>query len=122
MKSTKKGIARIIAAFFYSLDGLRSSLLYETAFRQEVVLFILLLPALYFLSIPVWLKLLLLTVNCLVLIIELLNSAIESVVDLASPEYHILAKRAKDIGSGAVLLSLVLAGALWLYAFFLASG
>lgn len=122
MKSTKKGIARIIAAFFYSLDGLRSSLLYETAFRQEVVLFILLLPALYFLSVPVWLKLLLLTVNCLVLIIELLNSAIESVVDLASPEYHILAKRAKDIGSGAVLLSLVLAGVLWLYAFFLASG
>lgn len=119
MKSNKQGLARIIAAFFYSVDGLRSSLLYETAFRQEVILFILLLPAFYFLSIPAWLKLLLFSVNCLVLIIELLNSAIESVVDLVSPDYHILAKRAKDMGSGAVLLSLLLACGLWLYGLFL---
>lgn len=53
-----------------------------------------------------------------VLIVELLNSAIESVVDIASPEYHNLAKRAKDLGSAAVLVSLVLAGLLWLAAFF----
>jgi diacylglycerol kinase (ATP) len=51
-----------------------------------------------------------------VLIVELLNSAVESVVDLVSPDYHILAKRAKDMGSAAVLLSIILAGALWLAA------
>ena len=120
MKSKKKGLDRIVAAFFYSLDGLRSSLLHETAFRQEAVLFILLLPAFFLLSIPLWLKLLLFTVNCLVLVVELLNSAIESVVDLVSPDFHILAKRAKDMGSGAVLLTLLLAGGLWLYACVLA--
>lgn len=120
MKSKKRGLARIVAALFYSVDGLRSSLLYEAAFRQEVVLFLLLLPALYFISIPFWFKCLLFTVNSLVLIVELLNSAIESVVDLASPNYHILAKRAKDMGSGAVLLSLLLAGVLWIYALIIA--
>ena len=120
MKSKKKGLDRIVAAFFYSLDGLRSSLLHETAFRQEAVLFVLLLPAFFFLTIPLWLKLLLFAVNCLVLVVELLNSAIESVVDLVSPDFHILAKRAKDMGSCAVLLTLFLAGGLWLYACVLA--
>lgn len=113
MKSNKLGLARILAALFYSLDGLRSSFKNEAAFRQELVLFILLLPALHFLPISLLFKCLLLTVNCFVLIVELLNSAIESVVDLVSPEYNILAKRAKDMGSAAVLLTLMLAATLW---------
>lgn len=116
MKSNKRGLARIFAALFYSFDGLRSSLKYEEAFRQEVILFILLLPAFYFIPVSPQFKVLLFAGNCLVLIVELLNSAIESVVDLVSPDYHILAKRAKDMGSAAVLLSLILAGALWLAA------
>ena len=118
MKSNKRGLARIFAAFFYSFDGLRSSLKYEEAFRQEVILFLLLLPGLYFIPVSPQFKAMLFAGNCLVLIVELLNSAVESVVDLVSPDYHILAKRAKDMGSAAVLLSIILAGLLWLAAIY----
>lgn len=118
MKSNKRGLARILAAFFYSYDGIRSGIKYEEAFRQEVFLFILLLPALYYLPISLQFKGILFAGNCLVLIVELLNSAVETVVDLVSPEYNILAKRAKDMGSAAVLLSALLAGALWLTAIY----
>lgn len=118
MKSNKRGLARIFAALFYSLDGLQSSLRYEEAFRQEVILFLLLLPALYFIPVSPQFKAMLFAGNCLVLIVELLNSAVESVVDLVSPDYHILAKRAKDMGSAAVLLSIILAGLLWLAAIY----
>lgn len=118
MKSNKQGLTRIIAALFYSADGLRASFEHESAFRQELCLFILLLPALYFVPVSLSFKSLLLAVNSLVLIVELLNSAIESVVDLVSPEYHILAKRAKDMGSAAVMLSTLLAVSLWAYAIF----
>ncbi len=118
MKSNKRGLSRILAAFVYSYDGIRSGIRHEEAFRQEMILFILLLPALYFLPLSIQFKALLFTVNCLVLIVELLNSAIESVVDLVSPDYNILAKRAKDMGSAAVLLSALLAGVLWLSAMY----
>jgi len=118
MKSNKHGMARILAAMFYSLDGLMSGIRNEEAFRQEATLFILLLPALYFLPLSLQFKIILLAANCLVLIVELLNSAIEAVVDLASPDYNILAKRAKDMGSAAVLLTLLLAGGLWLTALY----
>lgn len=113
MKSNKRGLSRIVAAFAYSYDGLRSAIRHEEAFRQEVTLFILLLPVLYFLPIPLQFKALLFAVNCLVIIVELINSAIESIVDMVSPDYNILAKRAKDMGSAAVLLSTLLAGLLW---------
>lgn len=116
MKSNKHGIARVLAAFFYSFDGLRSAFRNEEAFRQEAVLFVLLLPVLYFLPVSLLFKTTLFAANCLVLIVELLNSAVEAVVDLASPDYHILAKRAKDMGSAAVLLTLLFAGGLWLTA------
>jgi len=118
MKSNKQGIARVLAALFYSLDGLISGIRNEEAFRQEAILFVLLLPALYFLPLSLQFKLMLLAANTLVLIVELLNSAIEAVVDLASPDYNILAKRAKDMGSAAVLLTLLLTGGLWLTALY----
>lgn len=118
MKSNKRGLARVFAALFYSLDGLRSSLKHEEAFRQEVFLFILLLPALYYIPVSPQYKAILFAGNCLVLVVELLNSAVESVVDLVSPDYNILAKRAKDMGSAAVLLSIILAGGLWLAAMY----
>ncbi len=111
----KKGIARIWAAFFYSLGGLRQAVTREAAFRQEVILYITLLFILFFLPVSTLFKCLLLSVNTLVLIVELLNSSIESVVDMVSPEYHILAKQAKDYGSAAVLLSLLLAGVIWAF-------
>jgi diacylglycerol kinase (ATP) len=114
----KTGIARILAAFHYSMDGLQSAFKGEAAFRQEIFLFIILLPLLYFLALPPLFKAVLLLANTLVLIVELLNSAIEAIVDLASPDHHPLAKQAKDMGSAAVLISLIIAGVLWGYALF----
>lgn len=118
MKANKTGFARIFAAFFYSADGLGSTFKNEAAFRQELLLYIVLLPILYFLPVSLLFKCLLFSVNTLVLIVELLNSAVESVVDLVSPDYNIYAKRAKDMGSAAVLLSLLLAAILWAGALF----
>ena len=117
MKANKTGIARIFAAFSYSADGIGAAFRHEAAFRQESLLYVLLLPLLYFLPFTLVFKCLLLAVNSMVLIVELLNSAIESVVDLVSPEFNIYAKRAKDMGSAAVLFSLLLALVLWLTAF-----
>ncbi len=113
MKTNKTGFARVFAAFYYSADGLASAFKDEAAFRQELLLYIVLLPILYFLPVTPLFKYLLFSVNSLVLIVELLNSAVESVVDLVSPDYNIYAKRAKDMGSAAVLLSLLLATILW---------
>ncbi len=113
----KTGIARVWAAFFYSLDGLRSSMANEAAFRQELCVVTITSIALFFLPLPgIW-KGLLFFATANVLVVELLNSAIESNVDLASPQYHELAKRAKDTGSAAVLLSVVIAIFLWVLAF-----
>jgi len=111
--TTKTGIARIWAAFFYSLNGLRSAISNEAAFRQEVCIAVVLLVVLLFLPLSLLWKGLLFFATTSVLVVELLNSAIESVVDIASPEYHDLAKRAKDLGSAAVLLSIVFAIVLW---------
>lgn len=113
MKANKTGIARIFAAFSYSADGLGAAFRHEAAFRQELALYVLLLPLLYLLPFSLPIKCLLFSANTLVLIVELLNSAVESVVDLVSPDYNIYAKRAKDMGSAAVLLSLILTAGLW---------
>jgi diacylglycerol kinase (ATP) len=112
----KKGAARIWAAFFYSLDGLRFAVTRETAFMQEACIYVVLLIVLSFLPVSLMFKCVLLSANTIVLLVELLNSAIESIVDMTAPEYNILAKRAKDLGSAAVLLSIVLAIALWICA------
>lgn len=111
-----KGAIRIFFAFRYSINGLRAAFTNEAAFRQEVSLFVLLLPAIYYLPVTPPLKCLLVVGNTVVLVVELLNSAIEATVDLASPEYHDLAKRAKDMGSAGVLISLFLSLFLWGYA------
>jgi len=111
---SKQGIARLWAAFLYSLDGLRYAVRNEAAFRQELFTIAVLLVILYFLPLSLVSKGLLFFATLLVLIVELLNSAIESIVDIASPEYHALAKRAKDLGSAAVMISLILAGILWI--------
>ncbi|MBE0584417.1 MAG: diacylglycerol kinase [Desulfofustis sp.] len=110
---TKQGLARIIGAAGYSLSGLKACFVNEAAFRQEVLFFTILLPILFLLPVSGFMKIVLLLVNTLVLIVELLNSAIEAIVDKASPELNDLAKRAKDMGSAAVLLSLLVAGAAW---------
>jgi len=109
----KTGIARILAACSYSLAGLRCTFATEAAFRQEVCLVVIALLVLFFLPLSAEWKGLLFLATASVLVVELLNSAIESLVDLASPDYHMLAKRAKDIGSGAVFVSITLALLLW---------
>jgi diacylglycerol kinase (ATP) len=120
--TTKTGIARIWAAFLYSLNGLRSAISNETAFRQEICIVVVVLVVLGFLPLSLFWKGLLFFATTSVLVVELLNSAIESVVDIASPEYHDLAKRAKDLGSAAVLVSIVLAIVLWGVAIFIILG
>ena len=111
--SKKTGLARLWAAFFNSLNGLRFAIKNEEAFREEIVLYVLLLILLFFLPISMLFKTILFFVNTIVLLIELINSAIEAIVDMVSPEYNELAKHAKDLGSAAVLISLILATVLW---------
>ena len=109
----KTGWRRVWNAFNYSLDGLKAAYLCEDAFRQEVWLAAILIPAALFMPVP-WLgRCLMVASVLLVLIVELLNSAIEAVVDRVSLENHRLAKRAKDIGSAAVLISLLLVIVVW---------
>ncbi len=113
------GMKRIWKAFFYSLSGFKLAFQEEAAFRQELLLVVILSPLCLILNLPVWLKALILFSHLQVLIVELLNTAVESVVDKASPEFHPDAKKAKDTGSSAVLLSLLVTGALWVYAIYI---
>lgn len=114
-----QGLKRIINAAFYSIAGLQAAVLHEASFRQELVASIIMLPSLIWLPIPSQLKWMIVIAHLLVLITELLNSAVEAVVDLVSPEYHLLAKRAKDLGSAAVLLTLIPTTTLWCYVLYL---
>ena len=109
----KTGLRRVWNAFNYSISGLKAAYLCEDAFRQEVWLALLLIPAAFVLPVP-WLgRGLMIAGVLLVLVVELLNSAIEAVVDRVSLENHRLAKRAKDIGSAAVLVSLLMLLIIW---------
>lgn len=110
---SKSGLKRIFSAFFYSMDGLKSAWRHEHAFRQELVLFVVATAIALALRISAFEKLVLIAVMVLILIVELINSAIEAVVDRISLERHPLSKNAKDFGSAAVLLACVLAAATW---------
>ncbi|HEY1396079.1 diacylglycerol kinase [Roseateles sp.] len=112
----RTGLDRILHAAGYSWDGLRAAYRGESAFRQETWLTIIGVPLAFWVGRD-WVQVALLAGSLiLVLIVELLNSAVEAVVDRVSFELHDLSKRAKDIASAAVLLSLVLAGGIWLAA------
>lgn len=106
------GLAHFFAAFRYSMSGLRYALR-ETAIRQELALGIVLLAFVVLVHISTVLKLILISLWFFVLVTELLNTAVEAVVDLVSPEYHELAKKAKDIGSAAVFCALVALFSVW---------
>lgn len=109
----RRGLRRLVNALGYSRDGLRAAWRGEAAFRQEMALAALAVPLGLFLGKTGVDRALLLGSVLLVPVVELLNSAVEAVVDKASPERHELAKRAKDMGSAAVLLALVDAAAVW---------
>jgi diacylglycerol kinase (ATP) len=109
----KTGLRRVWNALGYSMAGLRAAYQCEDAFRQEVWLALLLVPMAVFLPVP-WIgRGLMIASVLIVLVVELLNSAIEAVVDRVGLEDHRLAKRAKDIGSAAVLVSLLTVGVVW---------
>ena len=114
----KTGIQRLWNALGYSLQGLASAFRHEDAFRQEVLLTALLIPAAFFIPVGGAERALMIASVLLVLIVELLNSAVEAAVDRISLENHSLAKRAKDIGSAAVFLSLINVAAVWLLVLF----
>jgi diacylglycerol kinase (ATP) len=115
VKPKRQGMSRVLHAFFYSVEGLRAGW-HEPAFRQEAILAMLVLPGAWWLG-QSWVEVVLLVgVVVAVLVVELLNTAVESAIDRVGPEWHALSKRSKDMGSAAVLLSLLLCGGVWLTA------
>ncbi len=109
----KTGLQRLWNALGYSLQGLATAFRHEDAFRQECLLAAVLVPAAFFVPVGGSARALMVASVFLVLIVELLNSAIEAAVDRISLENHLLAKRAKDIGSAAVFLSLINVATVW---------
>ena len=111
-QKARTGLSRVWHAALYSLAGLRAGWR-EPAFRQEAILAVVLVPLSFWLG-RSWVEVVMLAGSVLlVMIVELLNTGIETVVDRIGPEWHALSKRAKDMGSAAVLLSLLIAGGAW---------
>ncbi len=108
----RKGLSRVWHATGYSLAGLRAGW-GETAFRQEAIAALVLLPAAFWLG-QTWVETALLAASVvMVMVVELLNTAVETAIDRIGPEWHDLSKRAKDMGSAAVLLSLLVCAGIW---------
>ncbi len=113
----RKGLNRLWHAAGYSIAGLRAGW-YETAFRQEALASVVLIPAAFWLG-QTWVETVLLAGSVmLIMIVELLNTGIETAIDRIGPEWHDLSKRAKDMGSAAVLLSVALCAGTWIMALF----
>jgi len=112
-KPGKTGLTRIIYACGYSMQGIRAALKHEAAFRQEMLLAIILIPLAFFITQDVVKLALLISTPLLVLVVEILNSAIEAVVDRFGEELHELSGRAKDMGSAAVFFSLLIVAVVW---------
>ena len=113
MKPGRTGLTRILHATTYSLRGLRACFSNEAAFRQEVAALIVLLPLSFFVANSPVQWILLVSPLILLLIVELLNSAVETVVDRIGHEHHELSGRAKDMGSASVFLCLILIACSW---------
>ena len=114
-QKARTGINRIIHAGGYSIEGMKAGW-GETAFRQEAIAAIILVPLAFWIG-NSWVETALLAGTVLiVMIVELLNTGIETAIDRIGPEWHALSKRAKDMGSAAVLLSLLLCGSVWVAA------
>ena len=117
LQKQRRGLNRIVHAFGYSLQGLKAGM-QEPAFRQEAYLCIVLIPLSFFIG-HSWIEIALLTGSVmLVLLVELLNTGLESAIDRIGPQWHDLSKRCKDLGCAAVLLSIFLTLGIWLAAVF----
>jgi diacylglycerol kinase (ATP) len=110
---SKSGVKRIFSAFTYSIDGFKAAWQNEQSFRQEMLVVVIGTVAALSMKISAFEKLMLVAVLVLVLVVELINSALEAVVDRISLEPHPLSKNAKDLGSAAVALSIGIALAAW---------
>ena len=110
---SKSGIKRIASAFFYSIDGFKAAWQNEHAFRQEMLVTVIGTVTALSMKISAFEKLMLVAVLVFVLVVELINSALEAVVDRISLESHPLSKNAKDLGSAAVTLAIGIALAAW---------
>lgn len=113
MRKNEGGWRHALVAFVYSWQGLRAAWRHEMAFRQEVLVFVMTVPLAVLLGRTSVERALLVAATLAVLVVELLNSAIEAVCDLVHPEAHPLVARAKDLGSAAVLLSIACAALVW---------
>ena len=109
----KTGLVRIVHAFFNSCAGLSDAWRHESAFRQEILLAAILVPAAFWVPVTAGERALLITTVLLVMIVELLNTGVEVAIDRISFERNSLSKRAKDIGSAAVFVALVLMTVVW---------
>jgi diacylglycerol kinase (ATP) len=110
---SKGGLKRVVSAFTYSVDGFKTAWQHEHAFRQELMVAVPATVVALLLKISAFQKLALIAVLGLVLLVELLNAAIEAVVDRVSLERHPLSKAAKDLGSAAVAMAITMAAATW---------
>ncbi|MBC7683429.1 MAG: diacylglycerol kinase [Ferruginibacter sp.] len=114
-QKSRKGLTRVWHAAGYSLAGLRAGW-FETAFRQEAIAAIVLVPLAVWIA-RTWVEFTLLAGSVvLLMVVELLNTGIEAAIDRIGPEWHPLSKRAKDMGSAAVLLTVVMAATIWILA------
>ncbi len=113
MKATDTGMKRILKAFVYSRDGFISAFKSEAALRQDLAVFAIFSIVAMCLNLVLWQKAVLISSLLFIVIMELVNTAVEVVIDRISPEYHELSKKAKDIGSLLVLLAFVNAVILW---------
>jgi len=113
MKSPHSGLKRVIHAAGYSWKGFKSTWKHEAAFRQEIFLFSLMSPFVFWLGDTAAERVILIAVLLIVLVVEILNSAVESIVDRIGEGYHELSGRAKDQGSAAVFLSFFMAILVW---------
>ena len=107
---------RLLKATLNSWNGLRAAARSEEAFRQELIAFILALPAAFLVATDAWRRVMLIGVILLLMIVELLNTAIEKLSDHVTPEHHAAIGRIKDMGSAAVHLNILLAAVVWLVA------
>jgi diacylglycerol kinase (ATP) len=114
MKSPHTGLARILTAFIHSYHGFKATFKSEAAFRQDAAVFVVGTIVALCLPVGILAKGLLISALVLILLMELVNTSIEVMVDRISEDYHELSKKAKDIGSLLVLLSFVNAGVIWL--------
>jgi len=110
----KKGLQRILHAFFNSLAGLKDAWRHESAFRQEILLAAIMVPIAFVVHATAVERAMLIASVLLVLVVELLNTGVEAAIDRISFDHHSLSKRAKDIGSAAVFVALALCALVWM--------